>query len=321
VSGTLLDVDPECTELHGVNMEFHLKLVRRVLLYLVLPIVVLIVGTSIYERINATSSIEYRVENVGKLFTCPQGLEDRVTLLFDGKPHKNIGMLRISLFNRTTHAYGDVPIQIRLPEGSATPLAKVLLYPSEQDSDHFAWDTPSASNLRFTARAMNNSWGVNPVVSFNLFFDAGNIPDVSLSTPKPGIVFVPFDDTKSFLFRYDSILPGLIITWLAIVVGLSLGKYAGAIGRNRLQAYSRVFVKLYEKEIENAKEIVVTSAKQVSGANITYAALVAHIATNRRIRNSANADHRALDYANEVLAKIREKTAKDADLAAAGSPP
>lgn len=286
-----------------------MKALKLAVLSLILPVSVVIIGTMIYDRVESVSSIEYRVTNVGQLLYIPQGLENRVRVDLDGKPHKNMSLIRLELFNRSTKSFSDVPVHVHLKDGTATLLSKLLIYPTEQDSDRFAWNDPSMSNLDFVAKGLNTSWGDEPSVTFNLFFDDGNPPDLVLSTPKAGLVFIPFEPAKYFLFKYDLAIVMALVIAFGLYGFFQIGK---ALRLAQVDAFIRVFSALYNDEVERSKVIQVTTAKEISGTHVLQAAAVAFSALSNKPRFHRKSDQKTIAKAQAALAKARESEAKTA---------
>jgi hypothetical protein len=289
-----------------------MKLLAKLAAAIILPVTAFIIGASIYDRLASTSSIEYRVTNVGPLLYRPLGLENRVRVDFDGKPYKNVSMMRLELFNRSTKSLSDVPIRIHLENGTATLLGKMLMYPTEQDSEHFAWDKTDNTSLDFTARGLNTTWTGQPVVTIHLFFDEGKLPDLMPSTPKAGIVFVPFNDAKFILFPYDLFVFVFILLGLAAV---GIHHISQIKIRNQSAAFMRIFAHLYANEVNNAKEIQVTTAKEISGTRLLTIAALTYTATNQRFLLAQSSDWRTyktigalMDAASKAEAEKKAET-------------
>lgn len=218
-----------------------------------------VVSSEISERMASQNELEYRVQKVPNCIALPQGLERKVTFNVAGKTYDDVGMLQVSLFNRTSQTFTNLPIHPLLVGGTAQIIGKMLLYPTDEDSEHFAWDNPNDADLKLTARGLNRSTNESPVVELNLFFVGKDLPDVTLSTPGPGILFVPYDQTKVFwfLFGYDTILiPAFIVCFVVLIIAV-IWQLRVFMTQLRAALFKRVLDIVLIKERDRAGEAAV----------------------------------------------------------------
>jgi hypothetical protein len=133
------------------------------------------------------------------------------------------------------------------------------------------------------------------------------VPNVLLSTPKAGIVFVPFEDAKFLLFRGDALLFVLVLMMFAFYVLHQLGQYRT---RSLAAAFMRVYSHLYGSEVANAREIPATSAKEISGTKLMAIASATYWATTRRYFTAKGSDHRTYKFIDGVLMAANEAEAQ-----------
>jgi hypothetical protein len=254
-------------------MRSFLKAVGSCIVVFLLTLVATVVASEVSQRRASKNDIEYELVRLDKAYEHPQGLEDKVGFVVRGRTYKNIGWIRVKLYNRTSRAFSELPVRIKLKSGNAPLIGRMLLLPGEEDREHFAWsNSDDLSDLNFVAHALNISWENRPAVSLNLFFGEGEMPELDFATPSPGVYFTKFDPTRQywFLLGYDVVLVPTAMALLVVLFFVGAYQFGKFMERWNLQLFTKLFEGSLYKYSNSRSAISIPAVVQIASAVFSF---------------------------------------------------
>ncbi|MGD1276687.1 MAG: hypothetical protein ABR964_05630 [Tepidisphaeraceae bacterium] len=197
----------------------------------------------VYQSLHGQIDLEYTIQADKLADFLPQNAATVVKITSGKLDVSNGTVVTVSFWNRSVTNLDRTEVRVTTAEDERVPFHKLLIYPSASlDKDWVNWLKPADNaDLDFSVDVLNSNWSAEPNISVRYFYPGDAPQQFVFKTKRPGVAFVPYDESKITRWFFGLDVPLLVsafgLAYFALCYGVyKFNKWFRAL---RIRAFSR----------------------------------------------------------------------------------